>query len=186
MILYIHTLYIFLVRYKKLLQDILKLDIAYIPISSNISGEAKIDPQCFSYTLRGMPCIGGAISKDIKHSIIPFLDRVDEFAERIGSVNTVIVKNGLLVGYNTDYIGFKEAITAGIRKSGIEVKTAVCYGYGGVASVVTNALKDLNIEVYLIGRSNETAEARANELKVHYWNNQKCDLFVNATPASGK
>ena len=86
------------IRYKKLLQDILKLDVAYISISSNIPGQNKIDPKCFSQALRGMPCIGGAISKDIKHSIIPFLDKVDQFAEKIGSVNTVLVKNGLLIG----------------------------------------------------------------------------------------
>ena len=56
-----------LIRYKKLLQDILKLDIAYISISSHEN--SYIQPQEFVNTLRGMNCIGGAISKDIKHNL---------------------------------------------------------------------------------------------------------------------
>jgi hypothetical protein len=56
-------------RYKKLLQDELKLDIAYLPIHSMIASEPKIDPEKFVWTLRGLPCIGGAISRDIKESV---------------------------------------------------------------------------------------------------------------------
>ena len=68
--------------------------------------------------LRGMRCLGGAISKDIKGSIMPLLDEVDELARAVGAVNTVIVRDGgaRLVGYNTDAAGFEAAIVAGLKE----------------------------------------------------------------------
>ena len=40
-----------------------------------------------------------------KQTVIPYLDEVDPAARRIGAVNTVLHKNGKLIGYNTDYYG---------------------------------------------------------------------------------
>ncbi len=64
---------------------------------------------------RGLNSIGGAISCDIKHDVIPYLDIIDESAKEVQSVNTVVRKRGtnVLVGYNTDVYGFREAITNG-------------------------------------------------------------------------
>ena len=64
-------------RYRRLLQDILGLDIAYTPISAQDGG--AIDPQQFCWALRGVNAIGGAISRDIKASVVPFLDEVEPF-----------------------------------------------------------------------------------------------------------
>ena len=172
-------------RYRKLLQDILGVDVAYIPINSGDAEHPQISPQRYASALKGMPCIGGSISRDIKHTIIPFLDEVDELAAEIQSVNTVIVqKDGRLKGYNSDALGFRHAIVNGMEKSKLEIKTAVCYGYGGVTSTVTSVLQGLGIKVYLIGRNKSTAEARAPELKVDVWSGEQVDLFVNATPAT--
>jgi shikimate 5-dehydrogenase len=66
----------------------------------------------------------------------------------------------------------------------MKVKTAVCYGYGGIASVVTISLQSFRIEVYFTGRKNETAQLRSQDLKVQFWQGEKVDLFINATPAS--
>lgn len=170
-------------RYRALLNRVLNLDAVYIPLTNHAKG--KVDPQRFSLALRGMPCIGGAISKDIKHSIIPFLDEVDEDAVKIGSVNTVVVRKGALKGYNTDALGFERAIIEGISSAAIgPVHSAICYGYGGVASVVTTVLAKMGITVYLTGRNEKSIISRANELNVQAWSNEQCDLFINATPAS--
>lgn len=175
-------------RYRKLLQEILHLDIAYIPINSGESTDPRISPEQYANALRGMPCIGGSISRDIKHSIIPYLDEVDDLAREIMSVNTVIVKKEegalKLKGYNSDALGFRQAIANGIEKSGFQVTSAVCYGYGGVTSVVTSVLQGMGIKVYLIGRNIETARQRASDLHVELWTGQCVDLFVNATPGT--
>lgn len=172
-------------RYRKLLQDILLVDIAYIPINSGSADNKIIDPQRFAYALKGFPCIGGAISKDIKRAIIPFLDEIEVSAEKVQSVNTVLVdKNGQLKGYNSDVVGFRHAIVNGVNNSGSKVESAICYGYGGVASVVTSVLQELGYKVYIIGRNAEIANTRAMELGVEFWSGQSAELFVNATPAS--
>ena len=38
-----------------------------------------------------------------KQTVIPYLDSISEVSERIGSVNTIVNKDGKLGGYNTDY-----------------------------------------------------------------------------------
>ena len=42
-----------------------------------------------------------------KKVVIPFLDELTPIAERLGAVNTIIRRNGKLIGHNTDYYGFK-------------------------------------------------------------------------------
>ena len=180
------------VAIKSLLRDILKLDISYIPINAGgeESSSKKIDPQDFCFALRGLRGIGGAISKDIKGTVHAFLDNVDDLAKEIGSINTVICKGDALIGYNTDAYGFKIAIGQGIEqlaKQGKTVCKAVCYGYGGVCSVVVACLKSMGIEVYITGRSLATASKRAADLWVDVYDREKhgqCDLFVNAAPVT--
>merc|ERR1712086_17574 len=173
-------------RYTKLLQDILGVDIAYIPISSP-SSDGKIDPQHFANVIRGLNCIGGAISRDIKHTIIPFLDEVDALAQRVQSVNTVIRVGSKLTGFNTDALGFRHAITEGLATAGLTppVRTAVVYGYGGVSSVVFSVLQELGIRVYVSGRNLDKAADRAEQdQEVELYQGQPCDLFVNAAPVT--
>ena len=173
-------------RYTKLLQGILGLDIAYLPISSP-SNDGRIDPQHFANVIRGLNCLGGAISRDIKHTIIPFLDEVDSLAQQVQSVNTVIRVGSKLKGFNTDALGFRQAIIQGLDTAGLRpiVKTAVVYGYGGVSSVVFSVLQDLGIRVHVTGRNLEKAAACAQQhMGVELYQGQPCDLFVNAAPVT--
>lgn len=180
-------------RYRRLLEDILRLDVAYIPFHSGDASNPCVSPVKFANALRSFPCIGGAISRDIKHSIIPYLDELDDTAASVQSVNTVVLRNNgngmvRLVGYNTDVLGFRKAIEVGMRNSGISVRTAICYGYGGVVSVVVAVLQSLGIEVSITGRRLDEAQRRAQELGCKVWKPQDgmgpVDLFVNAAPVT--
>ena len=99
-------------RYRCLLRSVLKLDVAYIPITA---GGEKINAADFCNAIRGLNAIGGAISKDIKGTVLDELDEVDDIAREIGAVNTVVREKNSLVGYNTDAEGFQVAIQQGIR-----------------------------------------------------------------------
>ena len=50
---------------------------------------------------------GYNITIPYKQTVIPYLDEVDKSALDIGAVNTVVNKNGKLIGYNTDIFGMK-------------------------------------------------------------------------------
>lgn len=168
-------------RYERLLQDILGLNVAYLPISPK-DQESKIQPEDFVHAISGLGAIGGAISKDIKGKVIEHLHELDELATRVQSVNTVIRKGDQLMGYNTDAHGFEVAIKEGI--AGTDVKTALVYGYGGVFNVVYHVLKSLGIQVFVCGRREE-AVAEVNEiygLTPH--DGSPKDLFINASPVT--
>ncbi len=54
--------------------------------------------------------LGANVTIPHKEAVAPLLDRLDEKAERIGAVNTIVNENGQLVGYNTDVAGFACAL----------------------------------------------------------------------------
>ena len=108
-----------------------------------------------------------------KKTVIPFLDCISPEAEALGAVNTVVRKNGLLCGYNTDYFGFDYMI----RCSGISVenKKAIVLGRGGASATVCAVLKDKGVSsLTVIGREDNTPE----NLK----NYSDAQIIVNATP----
>ena len=73
-----------------------------------------------------------------KQKVMKYLDEIDETAAKIGAVNTIVNHNGVLKGYNTDYLGFMEML----KRNHIDVqgkKTAVL-GSGGASRAVAAAL----------------------------------------------
>jgi len=73
-----------------------------------------------------------------KEKVIPFLDRLDEEAALIGAVNTITLKNGRLIGSNTDGKGFIRSLgQKGFRPRG---KSAAIIGAGGSARAIGVAL----------------------------------------------
>lgn len=89
--------------------------------------------------LRYMNCPGFAITKPNKVYAMQFLDELDEFAEKIGAVNTVVNVNGKLKGYNTDGDG---CVNAMVKESGFNLAdtTIMCIGAGGSARAVCATL----------------------------------------------
>lgn len=175
-------------RYRKLLQDVLNIDVVYIPIST--PGGGPIHPERFCSALRGMNAIGGAISRDIKAAVVPYLDEVEPFAQKVGSVNTVIRRGDKLVGYNLDAHGFRKAVDAGVQDSGHKITNAVVYGYGGVTNVVVYCLQELGYSVFLTGRRPEEARRRAAELScaalIDAPKGTQLQLLINAAPVTEK
>lgn len=113
-----------------------------------------------------------------KESVIPFLDEVDELAQRIGAVNTIKIEDGKTTGYNTDAYGFKSSIRPFLEN---KHERALILGTGGAAKAVASVLSDLGIQVYFASRSSTIQHAFAykdlNEAIV-----KACLLIVNCTP----
>ena len=45
-----------------------------------------------------------------KEKVIPYLHYIDPLAEKVGAVNTIVNKNGMLFGYNTDFFGMEKLL----------------------------------------------------------------------------
>ena len=64
----------------------------------------------FIQDIREQKIAGCNVTVPFKKTVIPFLDKLSPEAEQTQSVNTIILSNDSLVGYNTDILGFDKAI----------------------------------------------------------------------------
>lgn len=103
------------------------LDWVYVPF--------PVAPDALPQGIAGLRALGVAgFSVTIPHkvAILPFLDAIDPAAELIGAVNTVLVRDGVMTGYNTDGVGLLAALR---EKLGFEAKgrSVLVLGAGGAA-----------------------------------------------------
>ncbi|MCX5815720.1 MAG: shikimate dehydrogenase [Proteobacteria bacterium] len=105
---------------------------------------------------------GFNVTSPFKEEIVPFLDDMEEAAQRIGAVNTIIVKEGRLKGFNTDIKGVKDALHFnGVKAEG---KRAFVLGAGGAAKAAVCALISEGADVVIANRTFEKARAISEEL----------------------
>ncbi len=158
----------------------LSLDLVYFTFSRNI------DSKTYADLFRAPIIRGGAVTgQGLKSGIVPFLDTLDPLAKEIGAVNTVINNNGQLTGYNTDAFGFEAAISPHIKSSGLDIKTAVIYGNGGVSGVAAFVLKKMGLKTTMTGRNPGHVHDKMQQLHIDSFSGPY-DLFINATPVSSE
>lgn len=107
--------------------------------------------------------LGLNVTVPYKSEIMEGLVRVDELAEKIGAVNTLVRTEGGFAGYNTDMPGLYRAMASeGIKLEGQDV---ILLGAGGAARAVAFLCASKNASrVYLLNRSFSKAEAVAGEV----------------------
>jgi shikimate dehydrogenase len=114
----------------------LAIDATYIPL--HVKKERLFE------AVQSMKLLGASgwnVTIPHKEAILPLLDHIDSFAELMGAVNTVVVEeDGTLTGYNTDGIGFVNALEEAM---GVPQKEAsiLLVGAGGAARGIAFALK---------------------------------------------
>jgi shikimate dehydrogenase len=84
---------------------------------------------------------GVNITYPFKQSVIPLLDELADCARSVGAVNTIAMRNGSLIGYNTDKTGFQESLVEGLP--GAELQVVLQLGAGGAGAAVASALLSL-------------------------------------------
>ncbi len=113
-----------------------------------------------------------------KEAVMPYLDEIDDKASAIGSVNTVVNKNGKLYGYNTDFFGMKQLCL----KNGISFKDkkVLILGSGGTAKTAYAVSKDMGgDEIYFVSRNKTKNTVTYDEAqKIHF----DADIIINTTP----
>lgn len=113
-----------------------------------------------------------------KEMIMPYLDSIDDFAKRIGAVNTVVNRDGRLYGYNTDFYGMKRLIERlGIDPRGLK---AVILGTGGTSKTAAAVLQAMGAaSVIRVSREGKEGAITYGEL---YSCHCDAELIVNTTP----
>ncbi|MEN6443446.1 MAG: shikimate dehydrogenase [Methanoregula sp.] len=131
---------------------------------------------------RAVDAKGLSVTIPFKQDMIPLLDEVDETAARqIGAVNTVVFACGTATGYNTDWLGIRKPLV------GMKGSRAVLLGAGGGAAAAAYALKDLDMDVIVLNRTPQKAQALAERFGCAWapwdaFDRIDPDLVVNTTP----
>ena len=141
-------------------------------------------------SLRTLNIAGANVTVPYKEKVIPHLDVLSEGANIIGAINTIVCNGNSLKGYNTNAIGFMDALnSAGFEVAG---KSAVVIGTGGAAKAVVfmlNWLRAGNIRV--AGRNPQKTAAVADRFQAEASTIEElahqplaADIVVNATSVS--
>jgi shikimate dehydrogenase len=113
--------------------------------------------------IRMLHVAGANVTTPYKEAVIPYLDELSEGATIIGSVNTIVRKGDKLKGYNTNAIGFMDALKdAGFDAAG---KSVLVFGTGGAARAVVFILNWVHAKSILVtGRSQEKIHAIVSQI----------------------
>ena len=134
--------------------------------------------------VRSLGIRGCSVSMPFKEKVIPFLDRLDPLAKKIGAVNTIVNDNGRLIGYNTDVIAVEKSLKPLQIKND---KDIIIFGAGGVSRAILVALKNLKLKnITVTNRTTRKGERLAKEFNVNFiqWSkreNVKAEVLINAT-----
>lgn len=102
--------------------------------------------------LRAPHCIGANVTVPHKQTILPHLDDLSELAREIGAVNTVIKRDGRLIGDNTDVYGFLQGLR--VRRINPQGTRVSILGAGGAAAAAAYALAEADAgEIILLNRT---------------------------------
>jgi len=138
--------------------------------------------------VRGLGVRGVSVTIPFKTEVLPFLDRVEGLAKKVGAVNTIVNRRGRLIGYNTDWEGALEALEQKVDLGG---KKIVLLGAGGAARAIGFGLRERGLRLIVVNRSKERGRALGEELKCDYLpisslarmkaGEFEADVIINAT-----
>ena len=128
--------------------------------------------------------IGANVTVPFKKKVIPYMDELSPESKESKSVNTIYLRDGKLIGHNTDISGFELGIK--YSKYNVKDKKVFILGAGGVVSSIIMALKKMGAAKIII--SNRT-KSRAEDLKnifnkleiIDWGETPNFDMIINAT-----
>ncbi len=141
------------------LAQMLGINLAYVPFLVEEDGLAKAVEGAYELSILGMN-----VTVPHKSAVIGHLKEIDDLAEKIGAVNTLVRCEGGYKGYNTDMSGlFRAMQTEDIRIKG---EAVLLLGAGGAARAVAFLCAQCGAEkIYICNRTLQKAEAVADEIK---------------------
>jgi 3-dehydroquinate dehydratase/shikimate dehydrogenase len=128
---------------------------------------------------------GFSVTAPHKSSVMKHLDWIEPAAKEIGAVNTVVLRDGALNGYNTDARAFRESLKGPFES--LESVRCAIIGAGGAARAIVWALQDAGASVSVFARDAAKARLMAAEFQIDAYdlaaaNFEGFDILVNATP----
>jgi shikimate dehydrogenase len=157
------------------------LGLEYVYVAFGIA-----DSRAAADAIRTLGIRGVGVTMPHKVAIMPFLDRIDPVALEIGAVNTIVNDEGILTGYNVDWLGAVRALEE--RDVVIAGQRAFVVGAGGAARAVAFGLKRQGASVSIFNRTPDKARGLAESLGVNFGGDLRAltgeyEILVHATSA---
>ncbi len=136
--------------------------------------------------IRALKFRGCSVSMPYKQEVMKYLDKIDPVAQEIGAVNTIVNDDGVLTGYNSDWIG---AIKALKEITELKNKKVVLVGAGGASRAISYGLKKSQCnKVTIINRTVDKGKALADDFGFEFGGDIEkinevidYDILINAT-----
>jgi 3-dehydroquinate dehydratase/shikimate dehydrogenase len=162
----------------------LGLDALYVKMKT-----AENELSAFFEYVRQLPFRGLSVTMPLKESVMPYLDVIDPKARAIGAVNTLLIENGKISGFNTDAAGALNALEEIVL---VKNKKIVLLGAGGAAKAIAYEALQRGARLIIINRNKNKAAELANALNCKWAcldNMGQCadngyDILINTTPAA--
>ena len=126
-----------------------------------VAGADQVRLRALLDAIRSFGFAGVNVTFPYKEAVVPLLDELSDVARAIGAVNTVVVRQGRLIGYNTDASGFERAVTNLVTAS--HRGAVALIGAGGVGKAIAFALANLGVAELAIF---DADRAKASQLAV--------------------
>lgn len=157
-----------------------KLGHSYSPLIHRVMGDYDyqlypVGPEELKSILTEKRFRGLNVTIPYKQTVLPYCDEISDAVRRIGSANTLVVKDGRIAAYNTDLAGFLTMLrAAGISLAG---KKAVILGSGGTSLTARAACQTEGArETVVVSRSGPVDYAAL------YRSHTDAEVLINATP----
>lgn len=144
---------------------------------------ARIDE--FPALLASQPELRGLnVTIPYKQTVIPYLTALDPLAAAVGAVNTIDLRDGKRIGYNTDVFGFRslvEPILGQLREPNSDIRPrALVLGSGGASRAVAFVLREAGIRFRVVSRDRTRGELTWDMMDRTVLS--VCKLIINTTP----
>lgn len=127
--------------------------------------------------LRNSTIKGLNVTIPYKQEVIPYLDKLNKKAKKIGAVNTIQFTKKGLKGYNTDFYGFQKSIEPYLKN---HHEKALILGTGGASKAVSFVFDELNIKHKFVSRTPKKNQFSYEDLDQKILSNYT--IIVNCTP----
>ena len=128
--------------------------------------------------------LGANITIPHKENMMAYMDELTKVANAINAINTIVKKDSILIGDNTDAYGFQVPLN---EISVLGKDRAIIFGSGGATKAIIYALNDIGFnEICMVSRKPDQCVEQSNLAICSYddWQHYSEDatLFINATP----
>jgi shikimate dehydrogenase len=115
--------------------------------------------------MKEMGIVGLNVTVPHKQTVMEYVDHLSACAQRVGAVNTITLKNDLLIGDNTDGFGFIENVKQNYQGLNAFTGVSIVIGAGGAARSIVTTLVNIGVKkIFIINRTRRNAEKLAEDI----------------------